>query len=86
MKERNFPKAEIGELMQSIFLKIFPADSLRYTLAANLPENRDTDFQWKEFQAKNNSELAAIFGNFINRTFTFAHKHFDGKVPPKGEP
>jgi methionyl-tRNA synthetase len=67
------------------FLKIFPADSLRYTLAANLPENRDTDFQWKEFQAKNNSELAAIFGNFINRTFTFAHKHFDGRVPPKGE-
>ncbi|MEE9449212.1 MAG: methionine--tRNA ligase subunit beta, partial [Ignavibacteriaceae bacterium] len=66
-------------------LKIFPADPLRYTLAANLPENRDTDFQWKEFQAKNNSELAAIFGNFINRTFTFAHKHFDGKVPPKGE-
>ncbi len=67
------------------FLKIFPADPLRYTLAANLPENRDTDFQWKEFQAKNNSELAAIFGNFINRTFTFAHKHFDGKVPSKGE-
>ncbi len=67
------------------FLKIFPADPLRYTLAVNLPENRDTDFQWKEFQAKNNSELAAIFGNFINRTFTFAHKHFDGKVPPKGE-
>ncbi|MBZ0198819.1 MAG: methionine--tRNA ligase [Ignavibacteriaceae bacterium] len=64
------------------FLAEFPADSLRYTLAANLPENRDTDFYWKEFQMRHNSELADILGNFVNRTFTFAHKHFDGKVPP----
>ncbi|MGE5498663.1 MAG: methionine--tRNA ligase, partial [Syntrophothermus sp.] len=63
------------------FLKLFPADPLRYNLAANLPENRDTDFYWKEFQLRNNSELADILGNFINRTFTFAHKHFEGKVP-----
>ncbi|MDO8550831.1 MAG: methionine--tRNA ligase, partial [Ignavibacteria bacterium] len=67
------------------FLKLFPADPLRYTLAANLPETRDTDFYWKEFQARNNNELADIFGNFINRTFTFVHKHFDGKVPAKGK-
>ncbi len=67
------------------FLKIFPPDPLRYTLAANLPETRDTDFYWKEFQLRNNSELADILGNFINRTFTFAHKHFDGKVPAKGK-
>ncbi|HEX2868490.1 MAG TPA: methionine--tRNA ligase [Ignavibacteriales bacterium] len=66
------------------FLKLFPADPLRYTLAANLPENRDTDFYWKEFQARNNSELADILGNFVNRTFTFVHKHFEGKVPKKG--
>ena len=66
------------------FLKLFPADPLRYTLAANLPETRDTDFYWKEFQLRNNSELADILGNFINRTFTFVHKHFDGKVPAKG--
>lgn len=65
------------------FLNLFPADSLRYTLAANLPEARDTDFYWKEFQARNNNELADILGNFINRTFTFAHKHFDGKVPTR---
>ncbi len=65
------------------FLKLFPADPLRYTLAANLPETRDTDFYWKEFQLRNNSELADILGNFINRTFTFVHKHFDGKVPAK---
>ncbi|RPI72135.1 MAG: methionine--tRNA ligase [Ignavibacteriales bacterium] len=67
------------------FLKIFPPDPLRYTLAANLPESRDTDFYWKEFQARNNNELADIFGNLINRTFTFVHKHFDGKVPARSK-
>lgn len=67
------------------FLKLFPADPLRYTLAANLPETRDTDFYWKEFQLRNNSELADILGNFINRTFTFVHKHFGGTVPAKGK-
>ncbi len=67
------------------FLKLFPADPLRYTLAANLPETRDTDFYWKEFQSRNNSELADILGNFINRTFTFVHKHFAGKVPTRGK-
>ena len=65
------------------FLKLFPADSLRYALVSNLPETRDSDFQWKEFQARNNSELADILGNFINRTLTFVHKHFEGKVPQK---
>lgn len=67
------------------FLNRFPADPLRYTLASNLPETKDTDFYLKEFQAKNNNELADIFGNFVNRTFIFAHKHFDGEVPAKGE-
>lgn len=65
------------------FLKLFPADSLRYALAANLPENKDTDFFWREFQLRNNSELADILGNFINRTFAFTFKHFDGKVPAR---
>ncbi|NLT50086.1 MAG: methionine--tRNA ligase [Ignavibacteria bacterium] len=65
------------------FISKYPADPLRYTLAANLPEAKDTDFYWKEFQARNNSELADIFGNFVNRTFTFALKHFDGKVPER---
>lgn len=67
------------------FLELFPPDPLRYTLAANLPESRDTDFYWKEFQLRNNSELADILGNFINRTFTFANKHFENKVPERGE-
>jgi len=63
------------------YLKSFEADALRYVLASNLPETRDTDFSWKEFQARHNNELADILGNFVNRTFTFAHKYFDGKVP-----
>lgn len=67
------------------FLDLFPPDPLRYTLAANLPENKDTDFYWKEFQSRNNGELADILGNFINRTFTFVYKHFDGKVPAPGK-
>ena len=84
LEGRKFSKSRNWSIDAIDFLEIFPADPLRYTLAANLPENRDTDFQWKEFQAKNNSELAAIFGNFINRTFTFVHKHFNGEVSPKG--
>jgi methionyl-tRNA synthetase len=67
------------------FLDLFPPDPIRYTLAANLPENKDTDFYWKEFQSRNNGELADILGNFINRTFTFVSKHFEGKVPPLGK-
>ena len=66
------------------FLNLFPADPLRYTLASNMPETQDTNFYWKEFQYKNNSELADIFGNFVNRVFTFAEKHFNGTVPEIG--
>mgnify|MGYP001550135000 FL=1 len=56
-------------------------DSLRYTLAMNFPETKDSDFTWKDYQARVNNELAAIFGNFVNRSLTFLHKNFDGKVP-----
>jgi len=56
-------------------------DALRYTLATILPENKDADFTWKDFQSKNNNELASIFGNFVNRTFQFTMKFMDGKVP-----
>ncbi|MDA3861202.1 MAG: methionine--tRNA ligase [Melioribacteraceae bacterium] len=82
---KKFSKSRGWGIDVEQFLEIFPPDSLRYTLAANLPENKDTDFFWKEFQAKNNSELADILGNFINRTFIFASKHFDEKVPARGE-
>lgn len=63
----------------------YPPDSLRYTLAINMPETRDADFSWEEFQAKHNNELADILGNFVNRTFTFVRNYFDGKLPPRGE-
>jgi methionyl-tRNA synthetase len=78
---KKFSKSRGWGIDVDEFLNIFPADLLRYALAANLPESRDTDFYWKEFQLRNNSELADILGNFINRTFTFLHKHFNGKVP-----
>jgi len=57
-------------------------DSLRYVLTANAPETKDNDFTWKDFQERNNSELVAIFGNFVNRTFVLMHKLTKGKVPP----
>lgn len=82
---KKFSKSRNWGIDVDEFLNLFPADLLRYALAANLPENRDTDFYWKEFQLRNNSELADIFGNLINRTFTFVHKHFDGKVPPRNK-
>jgi len=82
---KKFSKSREWGIDVNDFLSIFPVDPLRYTLAANLPETRDTDFYWKEFQARNNNELADIFGNLINRTFTFVHKHFDGKVPARGK-
>lgn len=69
------------------YLKDFPGkqDVLKYVLCANAPETKDNDFTWKDFQTRNNSELVAIFGNFVNRTIVLTHKYFGGKVPAKGE-
>jgi len=67
------------------YLEVFPPDPLRYTLAANAPEGKDTDFSWKQFQSRNNDELADILGNFINRTLTFIHKYDDGKIPERSQ-
>jgi methionyl-tRNA synthetase len=68
------------------YLVDFPdkQDVLRYTLTANAPETKDNDFTWKDFQARNNNELVAIFGNFINRVLVLTHKYYDGKVPSAG--
>ncbi len=69
------------------YLEEFPGmqDVLRYTLCAAAPETKDNDFTWKDFQARNNNELLAIFGNFVNRTLVLTHKYFEGKVPARGE-
>ena len=65
------------------YLEDFPnmQDTLRYTLTSNAPENKDNDFTWKDFQAKNNNELVAIFGNFVNRVVVLTHKYYDGTNP-----
>lgn len=69
------------------YLLDFPdkQDVLRYTLCANAPETKDNDFTWKDYQARNNNELVAILGNFINRAMVLIHKYFDGKIPELGE-
>ena len=69
------------------YLDDFPGkqDVLRYVLTANAPETKDNDFSWKDFQTRNNSELVAIFGNFVNRAFVLTHKYFGGVVPKCGE-
>src|SRR5690606_34609831 len=69
------------------YLEEFPdqQDVLRYTLTANAPQTKDNDFTWKDFQAKNNNELVAIFGNFVNRVTVLTHKYYNGNVPEAGE-
>lgn len=69
------------------YLVDFPGkqDVLRYVLTANAPETKDNDFTWRDFQARNNNELVAILGNFVNRAIVLTHKYFGGKVPAAGE-
>lgn len=68
------------------YLTDFPGkqDTLRYVLTANAPETKDNDFTWNDFQARNNNELVAIYGNFVNRTLVLTNKYFEGKVPTIG--
>ncbi|MBR1538575.1 MAG: methionine--tRNA ligase [Bacteroidales bacterium] len=69
------------------YLQDFPGkqDTLRYVLTANAPETKDNDFTWKDFQTRHNSELVAIFGNFVNRAVVLTHKYFGGEVPAPGQ-
>ena len=69
------------------YLEDFPGkqDSLRYALCASAPETKDNDFTWKEFQARNNNELVAILGNFVNRTLVLTNNYYQGSVPVPGE-
>jgi len=68
------------------YLEDFPGkqDVLRYSLCASAPETKDNDFTWKEFQARNNNELVAILGNFVNRTLVLTNNYYEGKVPSRG--
>ncbi|MDO5017096.1 MAG: methionine--tRNA ligase [Porphyromonas sp.] len=69
------------------YLRDFPGkqDVLRYVLTANAPETKDNDFTWSDYQARNNNELVAVLGNFINRALVLTHKYFEGKVPAVGQ-
>lgn len=69
------------------YVEEFPGkqDVLRYVLTANAPETKDNNFTWKDFQARNNNELVAVYGNFVNRALVLTQKYFEGKVPPCGE-
>lgn len=73
---------EMFEYLEAMPGKI---DELRYALISNLPENKDSDFSWKDYQTKVNSELVAIVGNLVNRIFVLTHKFYDGKVPEAKE-
>jgi methionyl-tRNA synthetase len=76
----------LGGLVARIFGR-FPGqqDVLRYALTSNAPETKDNDFTWKDFQARNNNELVAIYGNFINRVVVLTNKYYDGIVPQPNE-
>ena len=82
---QKFSKSRGWGIYVDEFLSRYPADPLRYYLCTSLPEYRDSDFTWKEFQAKNNNELADIFGNFVNRTLAFCGRTFGGALPARGE-
>ncbi len=80
----KFSKSRNNAIYVNDVLASFEPDLLRYTMTTILPETRDSDFYWKDFQAKSNNELADIYGNFVNRTIAFAGKNFNGVVPPLG--
>ncbi len=82
---QKFSKSRGWGIFVDEFLSRFSPDSLRYYLCTSLPESRDSDFTWKEFQAKNNNELADIFGNFVNRTLAFCVRTYGGTLPARGE-
>jgi len=83
-KGQKFSKSRGWGIDLQDYIAKFPVDPLRYYLAVSLPEYRDADFTWKDFQARNNNELADILGNFVNRTLAFAGRTFGGAVPPRG--
>ncbi|MDC1068559.1 methionine--tRNA ligase [Candidatus Kapabacteria bacterium] len=85
LEGQKFSKSKNWSIDLKDFLDDFKnptyVDVLRYSIAMSFPETRDADFTWKDFVARNNNELASIFGNFINRTLQFSHKNFEGKIP-----
>ena len=85
LEGKQFSKSNNWTIDLERFLNKYDVDTLRYTLAANAPENNDSEFTWKEFQRSVNVELVGKFANFIHRTFTFLHNKMDGRVPTPSE-
>ena len=85
LEGRKLSKSKGWTIEPHEILQRYDADLIRYTIACNLPETKDSDFSWKDFQAHINGELADILGNYANRVLTFAHRYFDGKVPEVSE-
>jgi len=83
---RKFSKSRNYAVYLGEFLEKFPADTLRYTIAMNYPENKDTDFSWQDFQNRTNGELADTLGNFIKRSVDFTNARFNGEVPCDSSP
>jgi methionyl-tRNA synthetase len=83
---RKFSKSRNYAVYLGEFLEKFPADTLRYTIAMNYPENKDSDFSWQDFQNRTNGELADTLGNFIKRSVDFTNARFDGEVPYEATP
>ncbi len=81
----KFSKSRHNAIYVEDVIEKYSIDALRYSLTSILPENKDSDFYWKDFQARTNNELADIYGNFINRTTTFIQKNFNGIIPPIGK-
>ncbi len=80
IESRKFSTSRNWALWLPEYLDEYPADPLRYALAVNLPENRDVDFAWRDFHARNNNELADVLGNFVNRVAVFLNKNYGGRV------
>jgi methionyl-tRNA synthetase len=83
---RKFSKSRNYAVYLGEFLDKFPADTLRYSIAMNYPENKDTDFSWQDFQNRTNGELADTLGNFIKRSVDFTNARFEGEVPCDSTP
>ena len=81
IESKKFSKSRNQAVWLRDYLAEFPADPMRYALAVNLPENRDVDFTWRDFHARNNNELADVLGNFVNRVAVFLEKNYRGDVP-----
>jgi len=82
LESAKFSKSKKWGIDLRDYLESYPPDPLRYTLAANMPENKDADFTWREYQARTNNELADILGNYVKRTLDFIARFYDGVVPP----